>query len=126
MPDDAPPKIAVRVDDETYEVDFKDCTALDASQCRQATGLSLAGLLQAASEDPDLDIVAAVIWLAKRQNGQPDASYHQVASELSYDVDWGGVEDTDLLCPCGFEAKSEGGLKTHQRSCAESDASGEI
>lgn len=123
MSDDYP-QLSVRVEDDVYTLDLGACTALDASACRRATGMSLQSLLSAAATDPDLDVVAAAIWLARRQDGEPTVSFEEVASELSYLDDWDYI-DTDLTCVCGFEAKSQSGLANHRRSCEESGAPGE-
>lgn len=60
-------------------------SAVDATLFRAATGLSLAMLLQAAGEgDADLDILAAVVWMAIRQNGideRPD--YFAIAEQIT-------------------------------------------
>jgi hypothetical protein len=54
---------------------------------RRETGFSFRGLMQAAAKDPDVDIIAALVWLARRIDGERLLSYEDVASEIGYDVD---------------------------------------
>jgi hypothetical protein len=79
--------IRVTVDGKNFTVREADLTAKDAGELRRATGLSFAGLLKAATSDPDIDIIAGIIWLARRTNGERTLDYDQVAENLGYDAD---------------------------------------
>jgi hypothetical protein len=67
-----------------YEVRAGDLTAMDSLACRQQTGMPFAGILEAFGTAPDIDLVAAVMWLARRVKGERTLSFEAVASELRY------------------------------------------
>jgi hypothetical protein len=77
--------IALRIDGSVHTVHVGELCALDAKDLRRQSGLSLAATLKAAQEDPDLDVVAALVWLARRQRGE-DVTFDDVAGELGYDA----------------------------------------
>ena len=89
--------IAVMVDGTRYAVRMGDLTSMDAANLRRATGFSFRGLMMAASKDPDIDIVAAIVWLSRRIDGELMLDYETVAQEIGYDaeVDLADVGDDD-------------------------------
>lgn len=60
--------------------------ANDAQMVRKQVGMSLRELLDTLgdSEAIDIDIVAALIWLARRQSGEPRLRFDHVAPTVSY------------------------------------------
>ncbi len=75
------------VDGVTYTLRVDEISALDAAALRRATGSSFAGVMRAAQEDADIDVVAALVWLARRQNGEEHLTFEAVAAELDYSTD---------------------------------------
>lgn len=75
--------ITVVVDDVAHVFRPGEMSALDASALRKEAGMSLRSLLSQINDDPDLDVVAAIVWLARRQAGNP-ASFTEVAEAISY------------------------------------------
>lgn len=106
MPAQAPrPGAARRADAEntsiTIKVDGKavgtlrpnELSAKDAALLRRETGMSLAGVLRAGMADPDIDVFAAMVWLARRQAGDETVTFEEVAEEFTYDRDYEQSED---------------------------------
>ena len=79
--------LSITVDGRTHTVRMGDLTALDAQALRRECGYSFMGLMRAFEADPDVDLVAAVVWLARRLEGERLLAYTEVASEIGYDVD---------------------------------------
>lgn len=79
--------LTITVDKESYTVRQGDLTSMDIANLRRETGYSFRGLMMAASRDPDIDIIAALVWLARRIRGEQLLSYEDVANEIGYDVD---------------------------------------
>jgi len=76
--------VKVTHDGVDLEVGLNDYTAIDASDCRRATGRSVAQIMgSAGGGDLDLDVTATVLWLARRRNGEPDVSWTDVAATVS-------------------------------------------
>jgi len=90
--------IAVMVDGVRYQVRMGDLSSMDAANLRRETGFSFRGLMTAAAKDPDIDIVAAIVWLARRLDGEALLDFETVAREIGYDadVDLADTEDDDL------------------------------
>ena len=80
--------IAVTVDDRQYTVRAGDLSSLDAMHLRRETGFSFRGLMMAATRDPDIDIIAAIVWLSRRIDGELLLSYEDVAGEITYDSEF--------------------------------------
>ena len=78
--------IRIDLDGQVYEVRAGDLTALDTGALRRATGLSFLGLLEALGTSPDIDLIAAVVWLSRRLKGERGLPYEAVAEEMGYDV----------------------------------------
>lgn len=77
--------LIIRVDDVEYAVRPDEITAMDASTIRRAVGMSFRALMEAAQADPDIDVIAALVWMARRQAGEPNLDYATVAAEIRYD-----------------------------------------
>lgn len=79
--------LAIGVNGARYEVRFGDLTAMDVSALRRETGYSWQGLLTAANEQPDIDVVAVIVWLHRRLAGEKLLPFEAVANELDYSMD---------------------------------------
>jgi hypothetical protein len=79
-----PRVVLVTVNGETYPFSPDEISAVDAASLRKATGMSLRSVLDSATKDPDIDVVAALLWLSRRQNGEPNLPYDAVAAEVHY------------------------------------------
>lgn len=85
-----------------YTVSAGEVCAADVIALRRATGYSFAGLLRAAQEDPDIDVFAAVVWLARRAEGERTLTFDEVAQEITYDdinVEDDETEDPEDVSP---------------------------
>lgn len=87
------PGMKIELDGRTYVVRESDISPHDIRALRSETGFSWAGLGRELQKDPDLDLIAALIWLARRIEGD-EVDYDTLLDELSYDSDMKiGVED---------------------------------
>lgn len=93
--------LTISVDGVEYTVRQGDMSSMDTMALRRETGFSFMGLLRAFQSDPDIDLVAALVWLARRIDGEALLSYADVASEIGYDV------DLDVLGEAGEESDPE-------------------
>lgn len=82
---DQPVEIRITVDGRTYTFSVQDASSEDAAALRRATGMSLRGLMEAAVEDFDIDICAALVWLVRRRD-EPMLRYVEVAEQIGYDT----------------------------------------
>jgi hypothetical protein len=80
------PGLKVELDGKIYIVRQSDLTPHDVRALRQETGLSWIGLGRALATDPDIDLVAALVWLKRRVDGD-QVSYDEVLGSMSYDSD---------------------------------------
>ena len=91
--------LTIKVDGAEYTVRQGDLTSLDTMALRRETGFSFRALLSAFESDPDVDLVAALVWLSRRIDGERMLSFADVASEIGYDVEIdlvdAGEEDSD-------------------------------
>ncbi len=90
--------ITVKLDGNAYTFRMSEVSALDTGTLRRATGMSLSKIMQCALEDPDIDVVSALVWLARRQNGEPKLTYGAVAGELGYDSEF-DLETEEVEAP---------------------------
>ena len=92
--------LAVSVDGTTFTVDPDEITAMDASALRRATGLSVRAVMQAAQDDPDIDIIAALVWLARRRV-ERELPFKAVAEQIGYgsDIQPANAEPVDEASP---------------------------
>lgn len=72
-----------------YAVRVGDLTAPVARRLRREAGCSFNSLLQELASDPDIDSVAAVVWLSRVLSGE-DIDLEDVA------VDYGSLDDLDI------------------------------
>lgn len=79
------PGIQVDYNGKTYVVRQGDITAQDARALRKETGFSWLGLMREAGKDFDIDLVAAIVWFARRLDGDRDLAFDDVADEITYD-----------------------------------------
>jgi hypothetical protein len=93
--------LSISVDGTVYTVRQGDLTSLDTMALRRETGYSFMGLLKAFQADPDIDLIAALVWLARRIDGEQMLAYADVASEIGYDV------DIDVVGEAGEESDPE-------------------
>lgn len=85
----------IEVDGRTYVVREADLTSRDVAALRRETGFAgWVGLAQEAQRGFDLDVLAALVWLARRIDGELTVSYESVLDSLSYQSDLNvNVED---------------------------------
>lgn len=79
--------VSIVVDGKTYTVRQGEMTSQDVMHLRRETGFSFRGLMVSTSRDPDIDVIAALVWLARRQDGELMLSFDEVAAGIGYDVD---------------------------------------
>lgn len=85
--------ISIRVDGVDYTVREGDLTSLDTMALRRETGMTFVSLGQAFMESPDIDLIAALVWLARRIDGEHGLPFAVVASEITYDSEVDVIDD---------------------------------
>jgi hypothetical protein len=81
------PGMKIEVDGRTYVVRESDLTPRDIAALRRETGFAgWVGLATEAQRGFDLDVLAALVWLARRIGGDVVA-YESVLDEMSYEGD---------------------------------------
>ena len=88
--------LRVGYDGRSWLLRFSEVTPRDVADLRKSTGMSVQGVVAAASGgDLDLDIAAALIFLARRQSGEPRITFDAAIDGLSYDSEftWGLDDD---------------------------------
>lgn len=75
--------LTVNLDGEAYVFRPNDTTAKMAGELRRECGMSVNKIMALAADDPDLDVIAAVVFLARRQRGEK-VTYDEVASAITY------------------------------------------
>jgi hypothetical protein len=83
---DQSPGMQIEFDGQTYVVRQSDMTGQDARALRQEVGMSFAGLLKQMQADPDIDLIGAFIWLARRIKGDA-VTYDSILDNIGYDSD---------------------------------------
>lgn len=82
---DDSPGMRIEVDGRTYVVREADLTPRDVAALRRETGFAgWVGLAAEAQRGFDLDVLAALVWLARRIDGELTVSYESVLDSLSY------------------------------------------
>lgn len=89
--DKADTSITVSIDGVEYVCRPSDVTAKMAGQLRKESGMSVRAVMVAAADDPDLDVIAALVWLARRQTGEK-VTWDEVADAITYDSEIGSAE----------------------------------
>src|SRR5262245_28940180 len=79
--------VSIVVNGETYTVRMGDLSGWDEMCLRREVGLSFNGLLEALAEDAGVDLIAAIVWLARRTDGEQMLKYKDVATEIGFDVE---------------------------------------
>lgn len=88
--------LTITVDGTSYTLRQGDMSAMDTMALRRETGFSFRALMVAFEGDPDVDLVAAVVWLSRRTNGgEQMLSYAEVARDIGYDVEIDVAEPED-------------------------------
>lgn len=77
--------MSVRFRGVDYTIRQGDVCAADAAALRRDVGYSFVGLMSAGAKDPDIDIFAAIIWLARRAEGERSLTFDEVAQDVTYD-----------------------------------------
>ena len=89
----------------------RECTSADVAVLRKATdGQTITSLL-ADAFTPDaasIDTIAGVVWLSRRQNGEPTLSYEWVADDITMAGLYDGLYELKLPDP---EPKKRAGSK---------------
>lgn len=80
-----------------YEIDMKDLSGVDVLDARKVLGI---GLVQAASQGMDIDVVSVLVWLVKRRANR-GLAFNAVADSINY-----GNVDFDVKAPSAGEAGS--------------------
>lgn len=75
--------IPLLVDGVRYEFRPGDVSGKQTGLLRKQAGMSVQAVMKAASDDPDLDIIAAIMTLARWQAGE-DITFDEVADSISY------------------------------------------
>lgn len=78
------PGLQIVLDGRTHTVRESDLTPHDVRALRKEVGFSWAGLSRELQRDPDIDLIAALVWLARRIDGD-EVPYDQVLDEIGYD-----------------------------------------
>lgn len=83
--DSTTPGMQIVLDGRTYVVRQSDLTPRDAAAIRRETGFAgFTGLARECERGFDLDCAAALIWLARRIEGESTLAYEGVLDSLSY------------------------------------------
>lgn len=96
--------VRLTIEGVVYEARVGDVTPAIARELRQAIGMGFMGLMNTVAEDPDIDVVSAFVWVARRIKGEfvafedVEVSYKQMLSE-GFDVDVAGAEEVDTDDP---------------------------
>lgn len=74
----------VEHDGRKIPVRLEDCNAIEARDVRKATGVSLQQIMAVARDGSvDLEVVATLVWLARRHDGEKSLSWEDVAESIS-------------------------------------------
>ena len=79
-------RLSIAVDGDVHVFTPSALTAAQVGQCRRQTGRTVRALLDEMQTDPDIDTIAAFVWLAKLQRGD-DATYADVVDSIGYGTD---------------------------------------
>jgi hypothetical protein len=90
------PVLSVEHDGVQHTWWWKNMTPYDSSAMRTQMGLSPMQLLHQLETAPDLDHAAAIIWMARRQNGEPELNYTEVADTITFGDDWRFISQQEI------------------------------
>lgn len=92
--------LRITIDGEAYEVRLGDVTSTVTRELRRATGMSFNQVINLVQTDPDSDVIAAFIWIARRLNGEQIevddvvVTYAQILGD-DFEVDMPGARKED-------------------------------
>lgn len=92
--------LRVTIDDEVYDVRVGDVTSKLARELRGHVGFGPMQLIRVCAVDPDIDLISAFVWLARRIRGElvrfddVEVTYSQLLAD-GFDVDTPGKADAD-------------------------------
>ena len=90
--------IRITVDEKVYVLDIEkamdEVSPQDAAQVRKACGISLRALFTAAKDDPDLDTIAALVFLAMRQE-DPVVTFDDACASIGYNTKLDFEDESD-------------------------------
>lgn len=78
--------VVITVNGDRYPLRFSALSIKDVRECRKTTGMSPQGVVRALNDDPDIDLIATMMWLSLRQQGEP-VTYDEVCSGLDYSAE---------------------------------------
>lgn len=100
---DEPVGVKIRVGDEWYFFDRSRCSGEDILTLRKKTGFSVQRVMDLFQEDPDNDLIAIVVWLARRQGGERTLQLDDVLRSITYatelDITTGTEDANESLDP---------------------------
>lgn len=88
------------IDGEAFEVRMGDVTSKIARELRRETGHGVYGLIEAVASQPDVDLVAEFVWLARRLRGEVvelddvEVTYADLLGD-DFEVDTAGAVEGD-------------------------------
>jgi hypothetical protein len=77
--------VKITIDGDAYTLYPNLLTADGVRAVREQTGSSVRKLITMAEDDPDIDIIAALVWVARCQAGD-DVDFATVAAAISYET----------------------------------------
>lgn len=84
-----PGAMLITLNGQSWTISPEDVTPRDAAALRRQTGFAgFIGLQAEISRGFDIDVLAALIWLARRRDGETELLYDQVLDAMSYDDDF--------------------------------------
>lgn len=92
--------LRITIDGQAFEVRLGDVTSTVTRELRRATGMSFNQVMNLVQTDPDSDVIAAFIWIARRLAGEQIdvddvvVTYAQILDD-GFDVDLPGKRQED-------------------------------
>jgi hypothetical protein len=92
--------LRITLDGEAYEIRLGDVTSTVTRELRRATGMSFNQVMNLVQTDPDSDVIAAFVWMARRINGEAVdiddvvITYTQLLGD-GFDIDVAGDRSED-------------------------------
>lgn len=93
--------IRISLDGKMHTLRPGELSAVDVGECRRQAPMKFAQVLAVVREkaddasEYDIDITAILIWLARRQHGEPNLRYREVADAITYNSDFTPVPEND-------------------------------
>lgn len=93
-PQQESPPIQFSLDGKVYTLREEELTAKDIRELRNETRLGFAQhVMMMRAGAFDLDTIAALAWMARRQNGEPDLAFSEVEEGITYKTPFEEVVD---------------------------------